>query len=75
MAIRIWTWRRHRRGKVSLNDEPIQFEITLGPERIRQIAKLSIPVTDVTLEFTSYAKVERDAALKLFDRMFQKGEG
>jgi len=75
MAIRIWTCRRHRRGKVSLNDEPIQFEITLGPERIRQIAKLSIPVTDVTLEFTSYAKVERDSALKLFDRMFQKGEG
>jgi len=75
MAIRIWTCRRHRKGKVSLNDEPKQFEISLGPERQRQIAMLTIPVTDVTLEFTGYAKAERDAALQLFDRMFQKGGG
>ncbi len=62
-------------AKVSLNGGPKRLEISLGPERTRQIANLSIPVIDVTLEFTGYAKAERDAALKLFDRMFQKGGG
>ncbi|MEE8351138.1 MAG: MoaD/ThiS family protein [Rhodospirillales bacterium] len=57
------------------NHGPKRLEITLGPERTRQIAQLSIPVTDVTLKFTDYAKAERVAALKLFDRMFQKGGG
>jgi len=52
-----------------------RLEISLGPERTRQIAKLTIPVTDVALKFTGYAKAELDAALKLFDRMFQKGGG
>jgi len=29
----------------------------------------------VTPTFAGYAKAERDAALQLFDRMFQKGGG
>lgn len=62
-------------AKVTLNDGPKRLEITLGPERTRQIAQLSIPAIDVTLKFTGYAKAERVAALKLFDRMFQKGGG
>ncbi len=40
-----------------------------------QLAKLSVPATDVRLEFSGYTKAERQAALHLFDRMFQKGGG
>ena len=43
--------------------------------RTRQIARLSVPVTDVRLEFSGDTDAEAEAALKLFDRMFQKGGG
>ncbi|MDA0306631.1 MAG: MoaD/ThiS family protein [Proteobacteria bacterium] len=62
-------------ANVTYKSGPKRLEISLGPERTRQIAKLSIPVTDVTLKFTGYARAERETALKLFDRMFQKGGG
>jgi len=62
-------------AKVTHENGARRLEITLGPERTRQIAKLSIPVTDVTLKFTGYTKAERDAAMQRFDRMFQKGGG
>lgn len=52
-----------------------RLEITLGPERTRQIGRLSVPVTDVRLEFSGYTEAEAEDALKLFDRMFQKGGG
>ena len=62
-------------NKISLNDGPKRLQISLGPERQRKIANLSIPVTDVRLEYSGYSKTERQAALHLFDRMFQKGGG
>ena len=62
-------------AKVTLIDGGKRLEITLGPERTRRIAQLSVPVTDVTLEFSGYTDAEASAALKLFDRMFQKGGG
>ncbi len=62
-------------AKVTHIDGDKRLEITLGPERTRRIAQLSVPVTDVTLEFSGYTEAEAAAALKLFDRMFQKGGG
>ncbi len=62
-------------AKVTHTDGDKRLEITLGPERTRRIAQLSVPVTDVTLEFSGYTDAEASAALKLFDRMFQKGGG
>ncbi len=52
-----------------------RLEIALGPERIRKIALMEIPACDVRLEFSGYTEAEREAALHLFDRMFQKGGG
>ena len=49
--------------------------ITLGPERIRQIALMRIPACDVRLEYSGYSKPEQEAALDLFNRRFQKGGG
>ena len=56
-------------------DDEKRLEITLGPERTRQIGRLSVPVTDVRMEFSGYTEAEAEDALKLFDRMFQKGGG
>ena len=61
--------------KVVLENRERSLEISLGPERERRIAQLAVPVTDVTLTFRGYAKADREAALRLFERMFQKGGG
>lgn len=52
-----------------------RLEISIGPERTRQIALMKIPACDVRLEFSGYSEAARAAALVLFDRMFQKGGG
>jgi len=62
-------------AKVTLNDGDKRLEITLGPERTRKIALMEIPACDVRLEFSGYTDAEREAALDLFDLMFQKGGG
>ncbi len=60
---------------VILEDGDKRLEVTLGPERSRRIAKMEIPACNVTLAFSGYGEEERAAALKLFERMFQKGGG
>ena len=61
--------------KVVLENGEKSLEISLGPERQRRIAQLAIPLTHVTLTFRGYAKADREAALKLFERGFHKGGG
>jgi len=36
---------------------------------------MEIPACHVRLEFSAYSEPEREAALDLFDRIFQKGGG
>lgn len=66
---------RKRGAKVTLADGDKRLEIALGPEGERKIANLTIPATRVTLTFSGYSDAEAAAALKLFERMFQKGGG
>lgn len=61
--------------KVVLEDGEMRLEIALGPEGERKIAQLSVPATQVTLTFSGYTDTAAADALKLFDRMFQKGGG
>ena len=49
--------------------------VSLGPERVRQVAGLKVPATDVTLSFSGYERTEIAAALRRFEQMFQKGGG
>ncbi|MEK9671037.1 MAG: hypothetical protein VW268_00850 [Rhodospirillaceae bacterium] len=52
-----------------------RFEIIIGPERERCIARMVVEFVDVTLTFTGYTETERAAALGAFDRAFQRGGG
>jgi sulfur carrier protein ThiS len=61
--------------RVVVEEKGKRLDIGLGPERSRQIAGLKLPATDVTLSFTGYDKTEIAAALRLFERTFQKGGG
>ena len=62
-------------ARVLLEKGAKRLEIALGPEGERKIANLAVPATDVTLTFSGYTDAEAAAALKLFERMFQKGGG
>lgn len=62
-------------NRVVVEDAGKRLEISLGPERTRQIAGLKVPAADVTLAFSGYGKTEVATALRLFERSFQKGGG
>ena len=62
-------------AKVTLIDADKRLEIALGPEGERKNANLNVPATRVTLTFSGYSDGEAADALKLFERMFQKGGG
>ena len=62
-------------ARVVRDDGTRRLEITLGPEGARRIALLVVPSTPVTLSFSGYTDVNREAALALFDRAFQRAGG
>lgn len=62
-------------NRVVLENKGQRLDISLGPERTRQIAGLKVPATDVTLAFSGYDKTEIAATLRLFERAFQRGGG
>jgi hypothetical protein len=69
--------RSHRITKtgVTIEDAGKRIEITLSPEKERRIALMTIPVTDVRLDFDGHSKEEIDAVVTWFDRWFQRGGG
>jgi sulfur-carrier protein len=62
-------------NRIVLEDKGRRLDIGLGTERTRQVAGLKLPATDVSLAFTGYDKTEIAAALRLFERTYQKGGG
>jgi len=60
---------------VILQSDAGTWSITLGPERERRIALLSVPATPVTLNFEGYSDANREDAMQRFDRAFQRGGG
>jgi sulfur carrier protein ThiS len=60
---------------VIFGDARKTLAVSLGPERVRQVAGLKVPATDVTLAFSGYDRTEIAAALRRFERMFQRGGG
>ena len=60
---------------IFLEEGDKRLQITIGIERMRKIALMEISACDVRLEFFAYTEADRETALDLFDRMFQKGGG
>jgi len=56
-------------------DDGRTLEIALGPEGVRQIALLKLPMTRVALTFSGYAKADCEAVMEQFDRAFQRAGG
>ncbi|MFT5426339.1 MAG: hypothetical protein ACI9ZT_001280 [Gammaproteobacteria bacterium] len=62
---------------VSLNDKGIACEIviSLSKERVRKIASLTLPVTDVTFQAGNITEEQKIEFFKRFDRAYQRGGG
>lgn len=62
---------------VSLNDEGVAGEIviSLSKERVRKIASLTLPVTDVTFQAENITEEQKIEFFKRFDRTYQRGGG
>ena len=51
------------------------LQVTLSKEKIRKIAALSIPYTELEFRFRDFSPSERREFLERFRRAFQKGGG
>ncbi len=47
----------------------------LGPEKIRKIASLQLPVTQITIEFAHFSEVQRTEFLERFKKYLHRGGG
>ena len=52
-----------------------EIRIILSKERYRQIASLSLPVTDVTFQVKNVAENTKNEFFRQFDRAFHRGGG
>ena len=65
-----------------LHDDEVQLEqgdgrvtIRLGPERVRKIAGLSLPATQLEFEFSNQDQAQVTAFMARFDLSFRRGGG
>jgi hypothetical protein len=49
--------------------------ISLSKERVRKIASLTLPVTDVTFQAGNITEEQKIEFFKRFDRAYQRGGG
>ena len=52
-----------------------EIVIILAEERLREIASLSLPITNVTFQIKNVAKKSKKGFFKQFDRTYQCGVG
>lgn len=73
-AIKSYRYQQHDNHiKIFMNDDEIC--IFLSKERVRKIASLLLPVTDVTFQVENVAKNTQNEFFKQFDRAYQRGGG
>ncbi len=66
----------HVEGDVVTLDHPVgPVKIYLGPERLRTIARVSLPATTLRFEFVQHDQSEVDAFIQRFDLSFRRGGG
>jgi hypothetical protein len=59
--------------RVSVGDRSVAME--LGPESVRSIAAMRLPVTKIEFMFSGYTDAEAKAFLDQFDLHFRRGGG
>jgi len=73
-ALKSYLYQQHE-NVISVTLDEGEIVITLSEEGVRQIASLSLPVTNVTFQIKNVAKKSKKAFFKQFDRAYQGGGG
>ena len=66
---------KHKDNVITVTLDKAEITIILSEERNRQIASLSLPVTDVTFQLKNVAENTKRDFFTQFDRAYQRGGG
>ena len=64
-----------RQNRIAVTTDNGTINITLSAESVRKIASLTLPVTEVTLEFTGFTTDTCQSFMHRFDLAYQRGGG
>ena len=73
-ALKDYLYQQHE-NVINVTLEEGEIAITLSEEGVRQIASLSLPVTNVTFQMKNVVKKSKKAFFKQFDRAYQRCGG
>ncbi|MCH8080000.1 MAG: hypothetical protein IIA06_09540 [Proteobacteria bacterium] len=73
-ALKSYLYQQHE-NVISVTLDEGEIVIILAEERLRQIASLSLPITNVTFQIKNVAKKSKKVFFKQFDRTYQRGGG
>jgi hypothetical protein len=65
----------HKDNVITVTLDKAEITIILSEERHRQIASLSLPVTDVTFQLKNVAESTKKDFFEQFDRAYHRGGG
>jgi hypothetical protein len=73
-ALQSYLYQQHE-NDISVTLDKGEIVISLSKERVRKIASLSLPVTDVTFQINNVAEKSKNDFLKQFNRAYHRGGG
>ena len=73
-ALNLYPYKREE-NVINVSLDEGEISITLSEERRRQIASLSLPVTDVTFQLKNVAENTKSKFFEKFDRAYHRGGG
>lgn len=73
-ALKDYLYQQHE-NVINVTLEEGEIAITLSEEGVRQIASLSLPITNVTFQIKNVAENTKNEFFKQFDRAYHRGGG
>ncbi len=73
-ALKSYLYQQHE-NVISVTLDEGEIVIILAEERLRQIASLTLPITNVTFQIKNVVKKSKKGFFKQFDQAYQRGGG
>ena len=73
-ALGSYLYQQHE-NVISVTLDKGEIVISLSKERVRKIASLSLPITDVTFQINNVAEMSKNDFFKQFNRAYHRGGG
>ena len=73
-ALQSYLYQQHE-NDISVTLDKGEIVISLSKERVRKIASLSLPITNVTFQINNVVEKSKNDFFKQFNRSYQRGGG